>query len=294
MAARYRMALAIGLIAGLTQHSLVAQQKTSADGKRIALISELTGTATIQTRASSAAVPVGRFESLSDGTILRVGRRSQVLLVLASGKRFTFAAAARATVHADGLAATSGSIDELPALPALPPLVALETKAPTALGGVRLRSNGMTDLSPSHGTVLASRAGLRFAPVQGAATYRVEIEDDTGRVIFGRETSATEVPVPPDILTAGARYYWTVRTVDRTGSQMRGGADFSTLTSDAVNTREELQRRLSADADVTALALLAAIDLHLGLHQEALAGFRAALTLAPNDETLKEAIRKLQ
>ena len=292
MADRYRLALAIGLAGLFAQHPLVAQQKTSAE-KRIALISELTGTATIQSPASAAA-PVGRFASLSDGTILRVGRQSRVLLVLASGKRFVLAAGARATVRAGGLAGVSGSIEELPALPALPPLVALEAKAPTALGGVRLRSNAMTGLSPANGTVLVSRAVLQFAAVQGAATYRVEIEDEAGRIVFGVETGGTEVPVPPDLLTAGARYYWTVRTIDRPGAQARGGAEFATLTSEAMDAREALKRRLSADADVHSLALLATIDMHLGLHQEALAGFRAALALAPDDKTLKEAIQRLQ
>lgn len=292
MPARLNVALAIALIAvGLPRTTPVAQQEKPA--KRIALISELSGAATLQ-RPGAAAVPARRFDAMFDGTILRVGLQSRVLLVLGSGKRFVLGAEARATVHAERLAGTSGSIDELPSLPTLPPLAALDAKAPTALGGVRLRSNVITGLCPSDGTVLASKATLRFAPVQGAATYRIEIEDANGRVIFGIETKATEMPVPPDVLEAGVRYYWTVRTTDRPGAQARGAAHFATLSTELIALRDALKRQLSAEGDGPSIALLATIDLHLGLHQEALEGFRAALARAPNDDSLKDAVRRLE
>jgi len=66
------------------------------------------------------------------------------------------------------------------------------------------------------------------------------------------------------------------------------------LKADAATTREALIRQLSASDDASSRALLATIDLHLGLHQEALEGFRAALVRAPDDDTLKDAIRKLE
>ena len=289
------MVIAITLLAVFAlPWALHAQPKTAGGVKRVALISELSGTATIQQQAPAAAASAARFDSLSEGAVLRVGRGSRVLLVLADGKRFALNADARATVRADRLTATSGSIDELPRLPALPPLVALEPKAPTALGGLRVRSTSITGLSPAAGAVRASHTTLRFAPVQGAATYRVEVENEKGRIIFAVETRGTEVLLAAELLEAGAFYYWTVRTVDRAGAQARGSAEFTTLTSDEEKTREDLKRRLDAEGSVSSIALLATIDLHLGLYQEALDGFRAALVQSPDDESLKAALRRLE
>jgi len=295
MSTRRQLAFAAALIAlGLWQSPLSSQEKATAGEKRAALISELIGSASIQERASQASVPVDRFAAVAGGAILSVHRESRAVIVLSNGKRFVLNAGARATVHADGLTKISGSVEEMPALPVLPQLVALEASAPKALGGVRLRSTAIVGLSPSNGSALASRATLRFKPVQGAATYRVEIEDEKGRVIFGVQTTSPEVRVPPDILTAGAAYYWTVRSIDHPGAQARGSAEFGTLRAEEATARDNLMHRLHSEGDVSSLALLAAIDRHLGLHQEALEGFRDALTRSPGDRALIEAVRELE
>ena len=295
MSPHYPLAFAAALVAlGWLQPPLSSQGKATAGEKRAALISELTGSASVRERAATASVPVDRFDAVAGGAILSVSRESRVLLVLSSGKRFVLDAGARATVHADRLTTISGSVEEMPALPVLPQLVALEASAPKALGGVRLRSTAIVGLSPSNGSALASRATLRFKPVAGAATYRVEVEDEMGRVIFGVETTAPEVRVPSDILTAGAAYYWTVRTIDHPGAQARGSAEFGTLRAEEATARENLMRRLHNEGDGPSLALLAAIDRHLGLHHEALEGFRAALARSPGDRALIEAVRELE
>jgi len=295
MSTRCHLAFAAALAAlGLLQPQLAAQEKATAGEKRAALISELTGSASIQERASAASAAVERFAAVSEGAMLSVRRESRATIVLSNGKRFVLDAGARATVLADRLTAISGSVEELPALPVLPRLVALEASAPKALGGVRLRSTAIVGLSPSNGSALASRATLRFKPVAGAATYHVEIEDEKGRAIFGVQTTSPEVRVPPDILTAGAAYYWTVRTLDRPGAQARGSAEFATLRAEEATAREHLLRRLHAEGDVSSVALLAAIDRHLGLYQEALEGFRAALTRSPDDRALIQAVRELE
>ena len=290
-----RIACTPALVAVIAFSAPVLTRQHTRDGEpRAALISELAGTASVRQKPSGASSPVERFSALADGAILEVGRESRAVLVLARGKRFMLDAQARARVHADRLESTSGQIDELPRLPALPQLVALDANAPKALGGVRLRSSSVSGLSPSNGSALASMTTLRFTPVSGAGTYRVEIEDEKGSVIFGVETTSAAVPVPPDVLKAGADYYWTVRTLDRPGAQARGSAEFVTLRSDEARAREDLKRRLHQDGDAASLALLAAIDRQLGLHPEALDGFRAALALAPHDEALREAISELE
>jgi CHAT domain-containing protein/Tfp pilus assembly protein PilF len=293
VSARCNGVLAAALVAGFLCQSAVAGQNAAADGKRVALISELSGTAVVEGSGSPTPSAVKRFTALPDGSILRLGPGSRAVVVLVRGRRFTLGPGARATVHGDRVSATSGPVEELPSLPALPQLVAL-TDAPRALGGVRLRASAVTGLSPSNGAALASRARLRFAPVAGAATYRVEIEDGQGRGIFTSETASAEVAVPAGILEAGADYYWTVRTIDRPGAQARGSAGFRTLRPDEARARDDLAARLRGEGGAPALALLAAIDRHLGLHQEALEGFRAALALAPGDAALEAAIRDLE
>ena len=290
-----RCQLLVALVAlGVLQPSLSSQQNASAGEKRAALISELAGTASVRENASGPSSPAERFYAMAEGTILEVGRDSRAIIVLARGKRFALAAGARATVHGDRLGSTSGQIDELPTLPALPPLVALDAQAPKTLGGVRLRSTVIPGLSPSNGSALASRATLRFTPAPGVATYRVEIEDEKGGVILGVQTASPEVPVPPNILQAGANYYWTVRTIDRPGPQARGSAEFRTLRAEEVQARDALKRRLDDEGGTSSIALLAAIDRHLGLHDEALEGFRAALARAPGDKALRQAVTELE
>jgi hypothetical protein len=295
MAARRRAAfVAVFIAITSSQPSLLTRQSAPAGEKRAALISELAGTASVRAHNPDAPSAVERFTAIGDGAILEVGPDSRAVVVLAGGKRFVLGARARATVHADRLVSTAGPVDELPSLPALPPLVALDAHAPKALGGVRLRSSLIAGLSPSNGSALASRTILRFTPTPGAATYRVEIEDDKGRVVFGLQTTSPEVHLPPDILDAGAGYYWTVRTIDRPGAQARGAAEFVTLRIEEAKAREDLKRRLHDEGEASSLALLAAIDRQLGLHEEALEGFRAALARAPDDDALKEAVRELE
>jgi hypothetical protein len=295
MPIRHRLAFTVALISlTAVQSSLSPQERTAGGGKRAALISELTGTASVRLHASAKPLEVARFAAIPEAAILQVGAGSRAVLVLAGGSRFALGGGARATVHADRLTSTSGSIDQLPALPALPQLVALDDSAPRALGGVRLRTTVIGGISPANGSAIASATVLRFNAVPGAATYRVEIEDNKGRVIFEAQAMSPQVQVPPDVLEAGASYYWTVRTLDRQGAQARGSADFRTLSTEEVRKREELRRTLQAGGDASSLALLAAIDQHLGLHHDALQGFRAALVRSPGDEALEKAIRQLE
>jgi len=295
MRIRCQLALTAALIAvSSAQPSFSFQENATPGEKRAALISELTGTASMRRQGAAGSSELARFAAIPEGAVLQVGRDSRIVLVLARGARFALGAGARATIHADRLSTTSGPIDELPALPALPRLVALDASAPKALGGVRLRTAAIGGLSPDSGSAVAASTVLRFNPVPGAATYRVELEDDKGRVMFGVETKSLEVKVPPHVLEADASYYWTVRTLDRQGGQARGSADFRTLRTDEVSAREDLRRTLQKDDAASSLALLAAIDRHLGLHYDALNGFRAALARSPTDEALQAQVRQLE
>ncbi len=135
---------------------------------------------------------------------------------------------------------------------------------------------------------------LRFNPVRGASKYAVEIENDAGRRIFAAESTTPEVVVPAGVLEAEASYYWTVQTLDKVGGAARGTSEFKTLSSDDARVREALRRSPETEGADSHLALLAEIDRRLGLDQEALDGFRAALAKRPDDVVIQQAVRRLE
>ena len=81
----------------------------------------------------------------------------------------------------------------------------------------------------------------------GASKYGIEIEDDSGRRVFGVQTGASEVMVPDGVLEPGVAYQWTVRTLDLFGATARGAGLFSTLSSEDERDREALRRSLEAE-----------------------------------------------
>ena len=93
-------------------------------------------------------------------------------------------------------------------------------------------------------------------------------------------------------LRPDAAYYWRVRTVDATGAQARGEAEFRTLPTRDEEARDALERALASD-DPHARAFLAHIDFSLGLHREAREGAQAALKQSPADANLRAALLRL-
>jgi hypothetical protein len=62
-----------------------------------------------------------------------------------------------------------------------------------------------------------ARLVFRWRPVDGAATYRVELSDVTGRVLWNSEVVSPEANVPAALresLTTRVRYLWTVTALD--------------------------------------------------------------------------------
>ena len=258
-----------------------------------ALISDLSGSASIQ--STNRKVGAERFDAIAADDVIQVGPGSRVTIVLAGGKRFELGAGARAAVAVDRLTSPSGPITELTPLPPLPRLAALDASRPKGpAGGIRLRGPRITGLSPFDTSTLATRTRLRFAPVAGASNYSVEIEDASGRRVFGVETTASEVMVPDGVLEPGVSYQWTVRTLDLFGATAQGASPFRTLSREDERDREALRRSLDAEGGADALALLATVDQRLGLYAEALEGFREALKRVPGDMAVVRAIRRLE
>src|SRR5687767_8641564 len=73
-----------------------------------ALISELSGAASIRSTAGAPVTTAQRFDALAEGATLELGPRSRAVLVLASGQRVEFGPTARATIAANQLKSVSG------------------------------------------------------------------------------------------------------------------------------------------------------------------------------------------
>jgi hypothetical protein len=270
-----------------------ASAQGSASKSLAALISDLSGEVSVTQKPGGALTKAQRFDAIPLGATVETGPSARAEIVLAGGQRFELGAKARGTIAEKHLTSTSGPVKELPSLPPLPRMAALDESRPKGpAGGVRLRGGTVSGLQPSHIVTLAEGTRLRFLPVAGASRYAVEIQDDAGRRIFSVESTVSEVVVPAGVLAAGGAYYWTVQTLDKVGGAARGATEFRTLSAEDARIREAVLRTLEGDGN-GGLALRAEIDRRLGLYEEALNGFRAALARTPEDRSIQEALRRL-
>lgn len=243
-----------------------------ASARPVALIYVLAGEATL-TLPTRERRPLRLFDRLPAGTVVEVGPGSRVALAFQNGRRFELRERSRATLGPADLTAPAGMVRSLPAVPPLPRLlpIAEEEQPGMRHGAVHIRAERIEGLYPSQGAAaLATGATLRFELVEGGGSYRVEVQDSQGNVIFSEETAGESLNIPSGILQPGLRYHWTVRTVDRAGPVARGDADFVTLPSGLAAQREALRKAVEASEDGDLRALLEEVDRSLGLVPEAL------------------------
>jgi hypothetical protein len=259
----------------------------------VAIVYSLSGEASL-------AAPTGRhlrlFDRLPSRATVEVGPGSRLALAFASGLRYEMEEGSRATLGTTDFASRSGPVHPLsrvPPLPCLAPIAEDDQPGPRA-GAVRIRAERISGLYPRRGAaIIAGEAVLRFKPVEKGGPYRVEVQDDEGQVVFRVDVEAPLVKVPGRALLPGARYYWTVRTLNRAGSVVRGEADFVALPKDAARAREELRAAVAAEGNGESLALLAAIDRSLGMQLEARKELQAALERSPGNAALDEELAAL-
>jgi len=260
----------------------------------VAVVASLSGSATVQSPGSREKAPISSLDWLSDGATLEVGTGSRAVLILSNGRRYELGQGAKATLTADATPKVSGAVRELPALPPIPkPAAVVADSAPTS-GAVRVR--GEEDISsylyPRAGTVaLPDKVTLRYRSVPEATSYRVALEDDGGDILLNVTTDSAEVAVPAGTMEAGTRYHWRVRAM-RSGTAIGAGmAEFTTLSAENALQRTEFASALGVTGnDPATLALLAEVDLRLGLIAEAYDEFSAALQQKPDDMVLRRAL----
>jgi hypothetical protein len=274
---------------------LMAMSAQAADccKNSVAVVASLSGSAMVRSPGSHEKASVSSLDWLSDGMTLEVGTRSHAVLILLNGHRYELKAGAKATLTAGAAPKITGAARELPALPPIPQPAPIGADSSPTSGAVRIRGAAeMSELYPRAGTVaLPDEVTLRFKAVPDAMSYRVGLENDGGESLLNVTTEFTEVSVPSGSIKAGAHYYWRVRAM-RSGTAIGVGmAEFSTLSAESALQRTEFATALGATgSDAATLALLAGIDLRLGLVAEACDEFSAALKQKPEDVTLQRAL----
>jgi hypothetical protein len=284
--------LLAALLAALTA---TAQERTA---EAVSVVTSVSGNATLSAPTNRKG-PVSRFDWLPAGAVLATDQGSSVTLIFADGSRYEIGERSRITVTPGGPKPLGNTVHRLEGIPPIPRLAALADAQHLGArsGAIRVRQgSGMRvqDLYPNATSAsIPDNTSLRFAPVEGASRYRVELEDDTGKTVLDMQTALTTLAVPHGILRPGSAYYWKVRTVERVGPSVHGESEFATLSQEDLQRRAALQAALQQQGDASSLATLADVDRRLGLWAEAREGFLAALAKAPNDAAIAKALSEV-
>jgi hypothetical protein len=278
---------------------IIATGQEPARHDPVAVVSSLSGSATVSTPREMNRATIHVFDWLPAGSVIEVDSGSSLTLAFSNGSRYELGENVKATLAADGPKALTGAVHGLASVPRMPRVVAVArgARAGTRSAAIRLRQTGLRirGLYPREDSAsLPESTALLFAPADGAGRYRVEVEDESGRTIFEAETESSVVRVPAGILKAGTRYYWKVRTVGRVGPALRGESEFATLSAQDAEKRAALKASLETNGDAESLALLAEIDHRLGLLTEAREEFRSALSKAPKQEGVRKALEEVE
>jgi hypothetical protein len=270
-----------GLLSILFVATLLAENQSGP----AAVVASLTGPATLKIDGAPAKA-VHLFDWVDPGTTVEAGAGGRLVLAFANGRRYELGANAKLLAGKDGPKSTTGAVRELEPLPPMPLAgIQNQTDAAARSAAIRVRgSNAIKNLYPRQEfRALADHVVLLFSPC-GAASYNVELEDESGNSIFHVQTASPKVNVPPGVLKPNTRYYWRVRAVGI--MPRRGEAEFTTLSETEAAERAAFQAAV-AQTDSDSLALIGMVDSKLGLLTEAREELRAALALSPENVSLR-------
>ncbi len=234
---------------------------------------------------------------LSAGTRVEVPRGARVVLVFLSGSRYELPADTWAVL---GLARVERAHERVRALAPLPPWPELvapidDHEAPgSRAAAIRLRGARVQNPWPAGGAPAPSAAArLCFRRVPRVSGYEVEVRARDGSVVFRARTPDECVSVPAGVLRPDATYSWTVRTMSLAAPDLRGEAEFRTLSADVEALREALARTRHG-GDVSAGVFLALLDRRLGLLREARDGIQALRRDGLRDPALAHALADVE
>ena len=261
----------------------------------VAVVESISGKATVRSPGAKNELALSGLEWLAAGATLHVGAKSTVTLILLNGHHYELRDGARATLTADALRGATGPVRELKPLPPIPQFAAIAGGGSSTTGAVRFRGpHDVQNLYPHAGTsALPASLILRFSAVQDALAYDVTLDDEAGETLLTNRATALSLEVPKDTLKAGTKYSWHVRAFGSTGLLGEGAAEFVTISAEDLERRERFAGAISETAEPLRLALLADVDLRLGLFAEAQAEFEAALRLKPGDAAIQSALERV-
>jgi hypothetical protein len=276
---------------------LIALAQDRIAPEAVAVVTSVSGNIAVTAQAVKKS-PVHLFDWLPVGSVIESDAGSSLTLVFADGRRYEIAEKSRVSLSAAGPKSSTGTVRTLDAVPPMPRLVAMSAShLGTRSGAIRVRQGSelhFRNLYPfGDSRTLPDNTVLRFAPIEGTSRYRVELEDESGKTVFDAETQLSAVAVPAGILRTDSRYYWKVRTIERSGPSVRGESEFATLGEDDIRRRAAIRAVLEKRSDLESLALMAEIDRRLELLMEARETFQAALARAPTDAALQKALAEI-
>jgi len=257
-------------------------------GGSAAIIASITGEARVRSGAASSRVAI--LDRLGPGVTIETGAKSAAVVLLGNGRRWELGERARASVDENVITPLSGPIRELPRLPPIPKPAPIAGNPGDVPGAVRFRGpSPPRSLYPFAGaSVLRDSVRLSFSEVPGASLYRVVLADGEDSVLWRRQTASTSVAVPANLVKPGGSYVWHVQAMGQGAVLGEADARFAALSSQTATDRRNFAAAISAQPGLR--ALLASIDLQLGLFAEAVDEFSDALRDSPGDPDLQRAL----
>jgi hypothetical protein len=257
----------------------------------VAIVASLTGQATLSAPGSTATA-IANLDWLASGVTIETGAKSTLTILLANGRRYELGERARATVSADALTGLAGPVRELQRLPPIPKPAAIAGEHGEIAGAVRFRgSSPPRNLYPNgSATTLPGIVKLSFSTGPAATVSVITLTDENGEVLWTGQTRATYVEVPQDFVKAGSRYRWRARAMGDGVVLGEAEAQFTSITESNLADRHNFASAAASIDAPARLALLASIDMQLGLFAEAIDELEAAAREAPEDRDIQRAL----
>jgi hypothetical protein len=239
----------------------------------------------LQATASGGAQPVATLAALPMGSRLQLDADARLtLLYTASGDEYTVAGPGAAQMDAAGVSVTGGAtVQRRPAGAAKP--LQLRADALT-MGGVVVRSGGLRTRSPA-GLLTAAPSRLAWSSLASQATYRIELRDAAGALVFERSAQGLAMTFPPDVrLKPDEHYTWTVAR-DADSEAARAAAASASFQLAPEDVREQARQRTPGPDAAFADRVVYALWLEqIGAQGEARERWQALSEQRPGDEAL--------
>jgi len=250
----------------------------------IAIVTDVQGAVSLL--SGTAASPLPLLSELPEGTRVRLGGGARLTaLYVRSGDEFTARGPGTVDFNAVRPEATGGATMSRRAPPQGREIRIRPSSV--AQGGLVVRSAGARLVSPVASTTLERSPEFSWEDVRRNVHYRFSLTDADGAAVYGAETDARTLRLPPSVvLKPGALYRWEV-TVRSNGDHLQSvRATFRTATDD-VRAQAQALRPESAAGFPTRVAYAVWLD-QMELRDEARRLWRELASERPDDATLRQ------